>query len=310
MVADIIYLTGGVILLYLGGDFLVKGSVSLANHFKVSPFFIGIVIISLGTSFPELIVSVDAALKGHPDISLGNIVGSNIANIALALGITALVLPIVVRKQKIWIDWLFLFVISGYLIIFSQIYNKIGQLTGVGLLVILGIYYFYQIWDTRQHKKEINPPKAKYTIWLSVIIVVAAFFVLALGAEGVIDGGSNIAKSMGISERIISLTVIAFGTSLPEIATSFVAALKKQLDISIANVLGSNIFNAAGVLGITAVIKPIHVNNRILNFDYWWMMGFLLLLLLIIFVFRKRKISRIEGGLMIIIYVIYIYLLF
>jgi len=310
MAIDIIYLIGGIIFLYLGGDFLVKGSVSLANHFKVSPFFIGIVIISLGTSFPELIVSVDAALKGHPDISLGNIVGSNIANIALALGITALVLPIVVRKQKIWIDWLFLFAISGYLIIFSQTYNKLGQLTGIGLLIILGIYYGYQIWDARQQKKEIKFEKAKYTIWLSAVIVVAAFFVLAFGAEGVIEGGSNIAKSMGISERIISLTVIAFGTSLPEIATSFVAALRKQLDISIANVLGSNIFNVAGVLGITAVIKPIQVNPRILNFDYWWMMGFLVLLLLMIFIFRQRKISRIEGGFLIVVYAVYIYLLF
>ena len=310
MATDIVYLVGGIILLYLGGDFLVKGSVSLANHFKVSPFFIGIVIISLGTSFPELIVSVDAALKGHPDISLGNIVGSNIANIALALGITALALPIVVRKQKIWIDWLFLFLISGYLIIVSQIYNKLGQLAGVGLLIILGIYYLYQIWDARRQKKEIKPEKAKYTIWLSAIIVVGAFFVLGLGADGIIEGGSNIAKSMGISERIISLTVIAFGTSLPEIATSFMAALRKQLDISIANVLGSNIFNAAGVLGITAIIKPIQVNNRILNFDYWWMLGFLVLLFLMIFVFRKRKISRIEGGVLIGVYVVYIYLLF
>ncbi len=308
MATDIVYLIGGIILLYLGGDFLVKGSVSLANHFKVSPFFIGIVIISLGTSFPELIVSVDAALKGHPDISLGNIVGSNIANIALALGITALVLPIVVRKQKIWIDWLALFVISGLIVVFS-LNHRLQRIDGIILLILLIIYYGYQILDARKERKALTVEKARYGIWLSVVIVVAAFFVLAFGAEGVIEGGSNIAKSMGISERVISLTVIAFGTSLPEITTSFVAALKKQLDISIANVLGSNIFNTAGVLGITSVIKPIRVNNRILNFDFWWMMGFLLLLLLMIFFFRKRKISRIEGSILVGAYVVYVYLL-
>ncbi len=309
MATDIVYLFGGIILLYLGGDFLVKGSVSLANHFKVSPFFIGIVIISLGTSFPELIVSVDAAIKGHPDISLGNIVGSNIANIALALGITALALPIVVRKQKIWIDWVALFIISGLVVVFS-INHRLQRVEGVVLLILLAAYYGYQIIDARKSRKSIKIEKSKYNVWLSVIIVVAAFFVLAFGAEGVIEGGSNIARTMGISERIISLTVIAFGTSLPEITTSFVAALKKQLDISIANVLGSNIFNAAGVLGITAIIKPIQVNNRILLNDFWWMMGFLVLLFLMIFFFHKRKISRIEGAILIILYAVYIYLLF
>jgi len=309
MVLDIIYLFGGILLLYLGGDFLVKGSVSLANHFKVSPFFIGIVIISLGTSFPELIVSVDAAIKGHPDISLGNIVGSNIANISLALGITALVLPIIVRKKNIWIDWLALFIFSGIIVGFS-LNHCLQRSEGIVLVILLGAYYGYQIYDARKERREIKLEKAKYNMWFSVLIVIAAFFVLAFGAEGVINGGSNIAKSMGISERIISLTVIAFGTSLPEIATSFVAALKKQLDISIANVLGSNIFNIAGVLGVTTIIKPIQVNNRILNFDYWWMLSFLILLALMIFVFRKRRITRIEGGIFIIIYAIYVYWLF
>jgi len=309
MVLDIIYLIGGILLLYLGGDFLVKGSVSLANHFKVSPFFIGIVIISLGTSFPELIVSVEAAIKGHPDISLGNIVGSNIANIALALGITALVLPIVVRKKNIWFDWLALFILSGIMVVFS-LNHRLQRTEGIVLVILLVAYYGYQIYDARKERKEIKLEKAKYNIWFSVLIVITAFIILAFGAEGVITGGSNIAKSMGFSERIISLTVIAFGTSLPEIATSFVAALKKQLDISIANVLGSNIFNIAGVLGITTIIKPIQVNNRILNFDYWWMLSFLILLALMIFVFRKRRITRIEGGILIIAYAIYIYWLF
>ncbi len=314
MILDLTYLIGGIILLYLGGDYLVRGSVSLANHFKVSPFFIGIVIISFGTSFPELIVSSSAALKGHPDISLGNVVGSNIANIALALGLTALIFPIAVKKKTIWIDLLILFFLSGLTILFSFIGEKNGykiqRLEGVILLLILAGYYAYLIIDSRKKRKEIKVESAKYAIGLSFLIVIGAFAILAIGAEGVIEGGTNIAKTMGISERIISLTIIAFGTSLPEIATSFVAALKKQLDISIANVIGSNIFNIAGVLGVTSLIKPINVNDRILDFDFWWMMGFLVILFPMIYFFQKRKISRVEGGTLVIAYIIYISLLF
>lgn len=314
MILDLIYLIGGILLLYFGGDYLVKGSVSLANHFKVSPFFIGIVIISFGTSFPELIVSTDAALKGHPDISLGNVVGSNIANIALALGLIALIVPLAVKKKNIWIDLLILFFLSGLTILFSFIGSgydfKIQRLEGMIFLLILVAYYAYLIIDSRKNRKEIKVEIPKYAISLSFIIIIGAFAVLAVGAEGVIEGGTNIAKSMGISERIISLTVIAFGTSLPEIATSYIAALKKQLDISIANVIGSNIFNIAGVLGITSLIKPIHINNRILNYDYWWMMGFLSIIILMIYIFKQHKISRIEGGILVAAYVTYFYLLF
>ena len=310
---DVIFLIGGIALLYLGGNFLVKGSVSLANHFKVSPFVIGIVIISLGTSFPELIVSVEAAIKNHPDISLGNVVGSNIANIALALGITALILPIIVRKKSIWIDWLVLFGVSVIIIFCGFVFGELSWFCGLILLILLIAYYFYLIVDARKNRKKIKIEKAKYSIIVSIIIITLSFVALAVGAKGVIEGGSNIAKTMGISERVISLTVIAFGTSLPEIATSFVAALKKQLDISIAHVLGSNIFNVAGVLGITTVVTPRHpipVNDRFLFSDFWWMMGFTVLLITMIYFNKMMKISRFEGAILIIIYLIYVFFLF
>jgi cation:H+ antiporter len=202
---DVIFLIGGIALLYLGGNFLVKGSVSLANHFKVSPFVIGIVIISLGTSFPELIVSVEAAIKNHPDISLGNVVGSNIANIALALGITALILPIIVRKKSIWIDWLVLFGVSVIIIFCGFVFGELSWFCGLILLILLIAYYFYLIVDARKNRKKIKIEKAKYSIIVSIIIITLSFVALAVGAKGVIEGGSNIAKTMGISERVISL---------------------------------------------------------------------------------------------------------
>ncbi|HIE16213.1 MAG TPA: calcium/sodium antiporter [Bacteroidales bacterium] len=309
MTIDIFLLTLGILLLYLGGNFLVKSSVSLANHFNVSPFFIGIVIISFGTSFPELVVSVNAAIKGHPDISLGNIIGSNIANIALALGLTAIVLPIIVKKKTLWIDWLTIFIISGLLILFS-LNNKLQRVEGISFLIILILYYTYQIYETRKYRKKINIEKPQYGIYLSIVIIILAFVSLTFGAKWAVESGSSIAKSLGVSERIISLTIIAFGTSLPEIVTSFVAALKKQLDISIANVLGSNIFNIAGVLGITSIITPIRIDYQILHFDYFWMIGFLIILLFMLFVFNKQKISGIEGIILIAVYALYLFLLF
>jgi cation:H+ antiporter len=278
---DYIFLFLGFVLLMFGGDFLVKGSVSLAGHFKVSKLVIGLVVVSFGTSAPELVVSLDAAIKGFPDIAVGNVVGSNIANIALVLGLTAIVLPIKVKKKAINFDWSVMMFIS--LLVFLFCFDlKLQFIEGVIFIIILFVFIYRSIYKSRKNNKtnleESVPPK--FNLFISILFVIAAGVGLIYGAEFLVKGASNIAKNLGVDDRIISVSVIALGTSLPELATSIAAALRKELDIFIGNIIGSNIFNMLAVLGLTSIVKSIDINPMILKFDMLWMIGISLLLFL------------------------------
>lgn len=308
---DYIFLFLGFVLLILSGDFLVKGSVSLAGHFKVSKLVIAVVFVSFGTSAPELVVSLDAALKGHPDIAIGNVVGSNIANIALVLGLTAVILPIQVRKKAILFDWSVMMLISILFYIFCLNF-KLQLFEGLIFVVILIAYIYWSIHQSRlENKKNSEESIApKHTLFGSFIIVTAAVVGLVYGAEFLVRGASSIAKRMGVEERIISVTVIALGTSLPELATSLVAAIRKELDISVGNLIGSNIFNILAILGLSSIVKEIGINPMVLKFDIFWMLGIALLLFLFILPLRKALVSRWKGLIFVLIYVVYIYLTF
>ena len=241
---DYIYLFLGFTLLTLSGDFLIKGSVSLAGHFKVSKLVIGIVVVSFGTSAPELVVSLEAALKGHPDIAIGNVVGSNIANIALVLGLTAIIIPIKVKKKAILFDWGAMMFASILFYIFS-LNHELGFFEGLAFVCILLAFIYRSISVSRkENKKGIGESvKPQHTLWISFILVILASIGLVYGANFLVKGASNVALSLGINERIISVSVIALGTSLPELAASVSAALRKELDIFIGNIIGSNLFN-------------------------------------------------------------------
>jgi len=305
---DLLYLLGGILFLLFGGDFLVKSSVSLAQSFKVSSFLIGSLVVSVGTSFPELVVSVQSAFVGHPDIALGNVVGSNIANIALGLGLVAIFFPVIIKKKSVFFDWIILFVLSVLIVLFS-LNGRIQRIEGLILLLIVGYYIFNSIRRSNKAKKAKQMPQnPQYKPWIALLILIISIVVLGGGAQLIIFGGSSLALHLGVEERIVSLTVIAFGTSLPEITTSVIASYRKHSELAIGNIIGSNIFNIAIVLGITTFILPIQVNVRFLSFDYYWMMGFTLILLLPIFV--KGKITKLEALLMVSIYSTYIYLLF
>ena len=308
---DYIFLIAGFVLLIFGGDFLVKGSVCLSGHFKVSKLVIGVVVVSFGTSAPELFVSLDAAIKGHPDIAIGNVIGSNIANIALVLGITALILPIKVKKKAVHFDWLVMMLVSLLFYVFSLNY-RLQFYEGVIFVLLLGIYIYRSIsFSRKQNKKnssETIPPKHNLTV--SFLFVIAAAVSLVYGADFLVKGASGIAIKMGVDERIISLSVIALGTSLPELATSVAAAIRKELDIFIGNIIGSNIFNILAILGLTSMFKTIPINPMILKFDIFWMLGVSLLLFLFILPLKKGMVTRWKGLVFVSIYALYIYMLF
>lgn len=307
---DYLYLIIGLIILIFSGDFLVKGGVQIANYFKIPKLIVGLTIISIGTSAPELFVSLGAALRGSPDMSIGNVVGSNIANIGLILGITTLILPMPIAKESSKVNFPIMLGVSLLLLIFS-LDLKLTLWEGLIFIVLLVAYILFLIFRAK-HKKnsqeEIEAPSLP--MWKAAFYVIAASIGLYYGAELLVASAQNIALSFGVSERVIGLTVLAFGTSVPELATSVIAALKKQMDISVGNILGSNIFNILCVLGITGIIQPININPDILDFDILFMIGIAILLFLTMLPTSNGRINRFEGFLLLSFYIIYVVLLF
>lgn len=308
---DYLWLVVGFMILLYSGDFLVKAGVSLSGHFKISPLVTGITIVALGTSAPEFFVSLGAAVKGSPDIAMGNVVGSNIANIALVLGVTAIVLPIPVLKKTMRFDWgvmmlasvlLFLFAFNGTLVFWE----------GFILASILAWYLAVSVYKSRKDIKEtdMEPLTPTMSILASFGMVALASVGLYFGADLLVESAKNIAIDFGVSERVIAITIVALGTSLPELATSVIAACRKQMDISVGNIIGSNIFNILGVLGLTSVIKKISVDKSILEFDIFAMLAISLLLFVLIAVPRKQILQRWKGGLFLAIYLGYIAFVF
>jgi len=263
---DYFYLVAGLIGLFFGGEALVRGSVGIAQRMAIPPLLIGLTVVGFGTSTPELLVSVDAALRGVPDIAIGNIVGSNIGNILLIVGLSALVYPIKVMGSTLRRDTA---VMVGAALLLVPIFYmaQIGRISG--LLLVAGLAS-YLIWAYRQPGETVaeddDAPAPASTI-VSVLWIIGGLVALMVGARFLVDGAVNIARGYGISEAFIGLTIVAIGTSLPELATSLIAAFKRQSEIAIGNIVGSNIFNVLGILGATALISPIPVASRFLTFD-------------------------------------------
>ncbi len=306
-ISDYALLIYGILILVISGDILVRGSVSLARYFKISTLIVGVTVVSFGTSAPELIVSINAALTGHQEIAIGNVVGSNISNIALVLALTAIILPIAVAKNSVRIDWPVM-MFSGILLYLMSHDGRIEQYEGIIFIIILVLYILFIIHKgkkERKHAPEFKKPQ--YNIFLSLSFVIVSIIGMYYGSTFLIDGASGIATNWGVSERVISVTVIAFGTSVPELSTSVIAAIKKESDISVGNILGSNIFNVFAILGITASIKDVTVSSKILTNDILWMLASFILLLIFMFVPKKYKITRAGGVILLVFYIIFIY---
>jgi cation:H+ antiporter len=307
---DYFFLILGFIILLISGDLLVKSGVALSSHLRISTLVIGVTVISFGTSAPELVVSIGAALKGLPDIAVGSIVGSNISNIALILGLTALVIKIPVSKSSVSFDWPFMMLASIIFYIFV-LNGYLSLAEGIIFIFILAIFI---AWSVRKSRLELIRSRhvfarAGFSVPAAILLLVVSSAGLYLGATWLVESAESIAHRMGVSERVISVTIIAFGTSVPELATSVTAALKKQLDISIGNIIGSNIFNILGILGVTSIIRTIPVNIE-LRFDVYWMLAISMLLLLFMLPYGRAVINRLKGATLIILYFIYIILVF
>ncbi len=302
----------GLAVLIVAGEFLVKGAVGISVLLKLSPLVIGMTVVSFGTSMPELLVSVNSAIAGNPEIAIGNVVGSNIANIAFILGISVIILPIMAEKQTKKIDYpVMLFsTLVFYLFAFD---NMIERWEGIILFAILIVFVYKMVTKSRKEEKikalealkneEVNDTPS-LPAWKSTLYLLVGLVGLYFGADWFVDGAVQIATSFGLSQAVIGVTVVALGTSAPELIASVVAALRKQADLSIGNIIGSNIFNIFAVLGITAIIKPTEVTNDMLNFDSLWMIGISLLLLPMIYF--SKSIGRLAGTILFTVYLAYL----
>jgi cation:H+ antiporter len=303
-----ILLVLGLSLLLVGGKTLVDGASVIAARLGLSAGLIGLTIVAFGTSAPELLVSVTAALKGNSDIAVGNVVGSNIANITLVLGITGLVFPIVITPSILRMDYTFTMIttILFFLLAVNGMISFVEGLVLVTLFVLVNVYFFKKIGRVEISDQETVQLKKK-SVWISVGYVLVGVGGLYLGSELFVENGVIIATSLGVSERIIGITVIAVGTSLPELITSVIAAIKKETDIAIGNVLGSNMMNILSIIGITALVRPIPISVDFIYNDFIWMIAFTALLFPLMRI--KFAISRLDGGILLAGYAVYIFFL-
>ncbi|SOC15297.1 cation:H+ antiporter [Thalassospira xiamenensis] len=299
-------LLAGLAGLFFGGEALVRGSVGIAQRLAMPPLLIGLTVVGFGTSTPELLVSVDAALRGVSDIALGNVVGSNIANILLIVGVSALVWPIRVSGDTLKRDTAVMMAAAIILVpIFA--FGMMGRVAGGILFASLVAYLVFAYRQSRNARNAPNAPLADdgdlpvpaRGLWLSLVWVIGGLVALMFGARFMVDGAVTIARTFGVSEAFIGLTVVAVGTSLPELATSLIAAFRKQSEIAIGNIVGSNIFNVLGILGLTAIIAPIPVASRFLTFDLPIMIAASLVLTLLL---RRQTVGRGIGIVMLVAY--------
>ncbi len=315
MLISIISLVSGFILLIWSADAFTDNGAKIANIFKISPLIIGILIFGFGTSAPEMLVSGLAAFEGHPELSVGNAFGSNILNIALVLGVTAMIMPIKIELKVIKKEWLYLMfatLIAG-LLLWDR---HLGVMDGTILFGLLAVFLLYTFNESKKDHHEFDNLSSKIDIdqkgriW---IILHISFIVLLVSAKLIVYGGTSLAVQFGVSDLIIGLTVVALGTSLPELAVSITSAIKKQHAMVVGNIIGSNLFNTVGVLAIPGLISPLYVPEKLITRDY----PFMLVLTTLIFVFvashkfsKESTISRLEGALFILILFFYLYLLF
>lgn len=302
----------GLIILLVGGKFLVDGASAIAVKLGMSSGLIGLTIVAFGTSAPELLVSVNAALKGNSDISIGNVVGSNIANIGLVLGLSGIFYPIMIKRSHLRFDYL-VTVLVTILFFILGLNGLIGLWEGILLFSVFILFNFYLfksskggIADDKEVEAEIEQVKG-YSWLISISLFSAGIIGLYFGSELLVENAVKISREFGVSERVIGVSIIAIGTSLPELITSIMAALSKRTDLALGNILGSNIMNILSIIGITAIIQPIGVSEDFLDVDFLWMIGITLLLFPLMK--TKMQVSKIEGSILFGSYCLYMFFL-
>jgi len=311
---NFLFLTGGTALIIFGANWLVEGASAIAKKFGINDLVIGLTIVAFGTSAPELTVNIFSAIKGSADIATANVLGSNISNIFLIIGVAAVIYPIHIQDNTKWKEIPFsllaiiiLGVLANDILINKDSTNLISRGDGIILLSFLIIFLIYTFGIAKKENSQIEPEEKikKLPMWKASLFIIAGLTGLYFGGKYLVEGAVNIAKLLGMSQRVIGLTIIAIGTSLPELATSIVAARKKKPDIIIGNVIGSNIFNVFFILGTTATISPLPFNTEV-NFDLIIAIFASILLFLTTMTFGKKVIVRTEGIILLMIYVSYI----
>ena len=305
---DFVYIVIGLVFLILGGNWLLKAAVGLSLRLNIPKIVIGMTVVSFATSAPELIVSIKSALDGFPDLALGNVVGSNIANLALVLGITITLSKIDIEKSFYKTDWPVMMIASGLLYVFLVNDSKIEFYEGVILFSFLIIFLIYLLKFQKQAVVDEMPEDDEMLPLYKVVAFLAIGGVgLWAGSELLIKGAVNLAQDFGVSERIIGVTIVSMGTSIPELAASIIAVLKKEKAISVGNLIGSNIFNILAVIGITSMITPIELKDvELLNYDIFWMLGISFLILPLVFFPSKLKLDWKDGFILLVLYAIFI----
>ena len=307
----ILLLLTGLTLLAIGGDVLVRGAVAVADRLGVSPLLAGLTIVGFGTSTPELVTSLFAAFDGAPGIAVGNVVGSNIANILLILGVSALILPLAIQRAAFMRDggalWFAALACTAVVLI-----GTLDRVVGLVLVALLVGYIVFAYRSERRpndaeglrHESEAASVSSGMNLKLALGLSVAGIAATVFGARLLVDAASDIARDFGVTETVIGLTVVAVGTSLPELVACVIAALRRQADVAIGNVVGSNIYNIFGILGVTALVHPIDIPAEIAAFDIWVLLG--TTALLIAFLRTGWTLKRWEGGVFVVLYSAYI----
>ncbi|MFT7155771.1 MAG: cation:H+ antiporter [Parvicella sp.] len=305
---EYMWLVLGLLVLIIGGESLVKGAVGLSTAMKISPMVIGLTVVSFGTSAPELLVSIQSAMNGSPGIAIGNVVGSNIANLALVLGVTVLIFPLIAERQTKVFDYPVMLIASIMFYLFA-LNGVLSLWEGIIFILILLSFTSYLIITSRKKEKkrieesdveEENPLPLSRSVMFLLFGLVGLYF----GSEWFVSGAKDIAAAYGLSDSVIGVTVVAIGTSAPELVASIVAAMRHQSDMSVGNLVGSNIFNVFAVLGVTSIVTPVDVDQSILNFDMYWMLGISALLIPILYF--GSKVGRLKGVILLTSYILYI----
>ena len=316
MFLDILLFILGIVLIIVGANYLTEGASVLARRFGVSPLVVGLTIVAFGTSSPELVVSLVSALRGNSDIAMGNVVGSNIFNVLVIGGITALVAPITITRSTIRREMPLMLLACLVLSVMAldRVFSGIGEVENVlsrsegiillGFFLIFLTYTFAIAKDKPSDPHVTSEPVKHYPLWLLIIFIIGGLASLIAGGELFVRSASSIARNLGMSEGFIGLTIVAAGTSLPELATSIAAALKKEPEIAVGNIVGSNIFNVFFILGITATVTPIHIGG-VSTLDFTMMSFAALLLYVFAVLFGQRVIKRMEGAVLVLCFVLY-----
>lgn len=291
----------GLVALLVGGEFLVRGASGLARRMNLSPMVIGLTVVGFGTSAPELLVSVQAALAGQPGLAIGNVLGSNIANILLILGTSAAIAALVIPLRSVWRD-LGIMLLATAMVWFMLLDGTISRFDGI--VLVFGLIGFLASAFLLGEPEVPDEDAVPSSLPLAIVMTLGGLVALVIGARLLVDSASEIARTFGVSEAVIGLTVVAVGTSLPELATSVIAALRRQTDIAVGNVIGSNIFNVLAILGITALISPIPADPRFASVDMVWVAG--ASVLLVAMAFGLRGVPRWAGFALLATYAVYV----